>query len=171
MAAPVPAHKADMAAVRRAVPAHLPVSAKMRLGFDSPDGALVCGTALAEGGAQQIVVHARTKADGYKPPAHWEWVARIRERVALPVIANGEVWTLDDYLRCRAMTGCDDVMIGRGASSGCRAHWRASWRPCSRHSASAEPSGRHLALRERLMSKPASISRVWILSTAPPVQP
>ncbi|MBM7060862.1 tRNA-dihydrouridine synthase family protein [Pseudomonas sp. UL073] len=100
--------------VRRSVPAAIPVTAKMRLGFDSPDGALDCARALAEGGAQQIVVHARTKVEGYKPPAHWEWVARVQEAVAVPVIANGEVWTLDDWRRCREVSGVDDVMLGRG---------------------------------------------------------
>ncbi|MES2817712.1 MAG: tRNA-dihydrouridine synthase [Pseudomonadota bacterium] len=100
--------------VRRAVPAAIPVTAKMRLGFDSPDGALECAQALAEGGAGQIVVHARTKADGYKPPAHWEWVARVQEVVKVPVFANGEVWTLEDWRRCRAVSGVEDVMLGRG---------------------------------------------------------
>lgn len=55
--------------VRKAVPAHIPVTAKMRLGFDSPDGALDCARALVDGGAEQLVVHARTKVDGYKPRA------------------------------------------------------------------------------------------------------
>src|SRR5471032_497657 len=100
--------------VRRAVPAHIPVTAKMRLGFDSPDGALVCGTALAEGGASQIVVHARTKVDGYKPPAHWEWIARIQDVVKVPVFANGEIWTVDDWRRCREISGAEDIMLGRG---------------------------------------------------------
>jgi tRNA-dihydrouridine synthase C len=103
--------------VRRAVPASIPVTAKMRLGFDSPDGALDCARALAEGGAQQIVVHARTKAEGYKPPAHWEWVARVQDVVKVPVFANGEVWTLDDWRRCREVSGVEDIMLGRGLVS------------------------------------------------------
>lgn len=103
--------------VRRAVPAAIPVTAKMRLGFDSPDGALDCARALAEGGAEQIVVHARTKAEGYKPPAHWEWVARVQEAVKVPVFANGEVWTLDDWRRCREVSGVEDIMLGRGLVS------------------------------------------------------
>jgi tRNA-dihydrouridine synthase len=61
------------------------------------------------------VVHARTKADGYRPLVRWEWIARIREVVKLPLIANGEVWTVADYRRIRAATGCEDVMLGRGA--------------------------------------------------------
>lgn len=103
--------------VRRAVPAAIPVTAKMRLGFDSPDGALDCARALAEGGAAQLVVHARTKVDGYKPPAHWEWVARVQEAVAVPVYANGEVWSVEDWRRCREVSGAEDIMLGRGLVS------------------------------------------------------
>jgi tRNA-dihydrouridine synthase C len=54
---------------------------------------------------------------GYRPPAHWEWIARIDAAVDVPVIANGEVWTVADWQRCRAVSGCADVMLGRGAVS------------------------------------------------------
>ena len=100
--------------VRRSVPPSIPVTAKMRLGYDSPDGALDCANALADGGASMIVVHARTKVDGYKPPAHWEWIARVQQVVKVPVVANGEIWTVEDWRRCRAVSGVDDVMLGRG---------------------------------------------------------
>lgn len=102
-------------AVRDAVPAAIPVSAKMRLGVSDTARALDCARALEAGGVALLTVHARTRDEGYRPPAHWDWVARIREAVAVPVVANGEVWTVEDYLRCRAVTGCADVMIGRGA--------------------------------------------------------
>jgi len=102
-------------AVRAAVPPPIPVTAKMRLGFDSPDGAVECATALVEGGAAELVVHARTRQDGYRPPAWWEWIARIREQVAVPVVANGEIWTVEDARRCQAVSGCMDLMLGRGA--------------------------------------------------------
>ncbi|TXH06402.1 MAG: tRNA dihydrouridine(16) synthase DusC [Nevskiaceae bacterium] len=103
-----------VAAVRAAVPAEIPVTAKMRLGFDNTDRAFDCAQALADGGAAQIVVHARTKVDGYRPPAHWEWVARIQDCVRVPVYANGEIWSLDDWRRCRAVSGVDNIMLGRG---------------------------------------------------------
>lgn len=103
------------AAVRAAVPAAIPFSAKMRLGVASPERALDCARALAAGGIDELIVHGRTKVDGYRPPARWEWIARVREAVAVPVIANGEVWTPADYERCRRETGCADVMLGRGA--------------------------------------------------------
>ena len=103
--------------VRRAVPAAIPVTAKMRLGYDAPDGALDGARALVDCGAAQLVVHARTKRDGYKPPAHWEWVARVAETVSVPVLANGEVWSLADYQRCREVSGVADIMLGRGLVS------------------------------------------------------
>lgn len=105
---------AIMQAVRAAVPAHLPVTAKMRLGYEDTSLALDCARALATGGAEELVVHARTKVDGYRPPAYWEWIPRIVEVVSVPVIANGEIWSLDDLIRCRQISGCEDVMLGRG---------------------------------------------------------
>jgi tRNA-dihydrouridine synthase C len=101
-------------AVRRAVPPHLPVSAKMRLGYEDASLAVECARALAQGGASELVVHARTKADGYRPPAYWERIPAIREAVAVPVVANGEIWTVDDAERCARVSGCDALMLGRG---------------------------------------------------------
>jgi len=106
-----------VAAVRTAVPANIAVTAKMRLGVADTSRAIECAQALVEGGAASLVVHARTRDDGYRPPAHWEWIARIDDAVAVPVIANGEVWSVADWQRCRAVSGCADVMIGRGAVS------------------------------------------------------
>jgi len=103
--------------VRRAVPAAVPVTAKMRLGYASPEGAVDCARALVGGGAAQLVVHARTRAEGYRPPAHWEWVARVQEAVPVPVYANGEIWSVEDWRRCREISGVADVMLGRGLVS------------------------------------------------------
>ncbi len=103
-----------VAAVRRAVPAHIPVSAKMRLGYNDDLRAEECAMAIEAAGASDLVVHARTKAQGYRPPAYWERIADLRQRVRLPMVANGEIWTLADALRCREVTGCDRLMIGRG---------------------------------------------------------
>jgi tRNA-dihydrouridine synthase C len=103
-----------VAAVRRAVPAHLPVSAKMRLGFNDSSLALDCAQAMQAGGACEIVVHARTKLDGYRPPAYWEQIPAIRAAVSVPVVANGEIWTVQDAQRCREVSGCEALMLGRG---------------------------------------------------------
>lgn len=102
-------------AVRRAVPAGMPYTAKMRLGINDAGRAVECAQALASGGIDALIVHGRTKVDGYRPPARYHWVARVREAVAVPVIANGEIWTPADYARCREETGCTDIMLGRGA--------------------------------------------------------
>ncbi|WP_291518978.1 tRNA-dihydrouridine synthase [Acidovorax sp.] len=103
-----------VAAVRRAVPAHLPVSAKMRLGYNDHGLMRECAQAMESGGAVELVVHARTKADGYRPPAYWEHIPAIRAAVRIPVVANGEIWTVGDAQRCRAVSGCDALMLGRG---------------------------------------------------------
>ena len=101
-------------AVRRAVPRHMPVSAKMRLGYNDGSRALECALAIADGGADELVVHARTKVDGYRPPAYWERIQDIRNAVTIPVIANGEIWNVEDASRCRALSGCNALMLGRG---------------------------------------------------------
>jgi tRNA-dihydrouridine synthase C len=106
-----------MQAVRRAVPAPQTVSAKMRLGFLDDSRAEECALALQEGGASEIVVHARTRADGYRPPAYWHRIADIRARVHTPLVANGEIWTVQDAQRCRAESGCHALMLGRGMVS------------------------------------------------------
>jgi tRNA-dihydrouridine synthase C len=104
-------------AVRRAVPRDMAVSAKMRLGFDDPHRAVECALAIVSGGAEELAVHARTKADGYRPPAYWERIDAIRAAVAIPVIANGEIWTPADAMLCRERSGCDSLMLGRGMVS------------------------------------------------------
>jgi tRNA-dihydrouridine synthase C len=103
-----------VSAVRRAVPPQQPVSAKMRLGYNDDSRAVECALAIEAGGATELVVHARTKADAYRPPAYWERVADIRAAVRIPVVANGEIWTVQDALRCREVSGCDMLMLGRG---------------------------------------------------------
>ncbi len=102
-------------AVCQATPAEVPVTAKMRLGVRDAGRAVECAQALADGGVAGIVIHARTKLDGYRPPAHWPWVGRVAEAVKVPVVANGEVWNADDWQRCRAESGVCDIMLGRGA--------------------------------------------------------
>jgi tRNA-dihydrouridine synthase C len=103
-----------VSAVRRAVPAGMPVSAKMRLGFDDDRSAEDCALAIEAGGADQLVVHARTRAHGYRPPAYWSRIADICQSVRLPVVANGEIWSVADARRCIAESGCTDLMLGRG---------------------------------------------------------
>ena len=105
---------AIVAAVRRAVPRQLPVSAKMRLGHRDDSRMIANAQAIAAAGASELVVHARTKLDGYRPPAYWDRIARIRESVAIEVVANGEIWSADDARRCSEISGCTTLMLGRG---------------------------------------------------------
>ena len=105
---------AIVAAVRRAVPVALPVSAKMRLGHLDASLMLDNARAIAAAGASELVVHARTKLHGYRPPAYWECIAQIRAAVQIPVVANGEIWTAADARRCIEVSGCDALMLGRG---------------------------------------------------------
>jgi tRNA-dihydrouridine synthase C len=111
---------AVVGAVRRAVPAHMPVSAKMRLGYDDDTRAVECALAIEAGGAGELVVHGRTKAQAYRPPAYWERIADIRAAVKIPVVANGEIWTVDDARRCREALGLRhaDDWPRRGARPG-----------------------------------------------------
>ncbi|MGP9768454.1 tRNA dihydrouridine synthase [Halomonas sp. AOP13-D3-9] len=102
-------------AVHDALEGAIPVTAKIRLGFANRRLAVACAQATEAGGAAQLVVHARTRDEGYRPPAHWEWIGKIRRQVNIPVVANGDIWTLEDYWKARTLSGCRDVMLGRSA--------------------------------------------------------
>ncbi|MBV7315153.1 tRNA-dihydrouridine synthase [Shewanella sp. NIFS-20-20] len=104
-------------AMRDAVAPEQPVTAKIRLGFNDRSLYMENALAIAEAGADELAVHARSKVDGYKPPAYWEYITDLRQALSIPVIANGEIWSADDAKRCQAITGCHSVMIGRGAIS------------------------------------------------------
>ena len=86
----------------------------MRLGNQDDARAVENAQAIAGAGADELAVHARTKAHAYRPPAYWERIADIRRAVRIPVIANGEIWNRDDALRCQELSGCDALMLGRG---------------------------------------------------------
>jgi tRNA-dihydrouridine synthase C len=107
--------RAIVRAVRAALPTEIPVSAKLRLGWDDPRAIHVNAERSAEGGAAWITIHGRTKCQGYQPPAFWKPIGEVRARLGIPVVANGEIWTVDDFRRCRDETGCEHFMLGRGA--------------------------------------------------------
>ena len=69
----------------------------------------------AEGGADWLTIHARTRTQGYQPPVFWEPIGVVRQRLGLPVVANGDIWTITDFRQCRAQTGCLHYMLGRSA--------------------------------------------------------
>ena len=103
-----------VSAVRKALPAVIPVSAKIRLGWQDPEEVDAIARAVEDGGADWITIHARTKQEGYKPGVHWDAVARVKARLSIPVIANGDLFTAEDVTRCATETGCSHFMIGRG---------------------------------------------------------
>ena len=103
-------------AMREAVPSHLPVTVKVRLGWDSGERRFEIADAVQQAGASELVVHGRTKEDGYKAERiDWQAIGEIRQRLTIPVVANGEIWDWQSAQDCLAATGCDAVMIGRGA--------------------------------------------------------
>lgn len=101
-------------AVRQAVPSHIPVSAKIRLGYDDTSKTQEIADAVRQAQASWLTVHARTKTQGYKPPAYWEMIEPFTH-LGLPIIANGEIWTADDAKRCTDQAHTPHLMLGRGA--------------------------------------------------------
>ena len=103
-------------ALREAVPQDQIVSVKVRLGWDDAMAAFEIADAVQQGGANEITIHGRTKSDGYKAEKiNWQRIGEVREKLTIPVIANGEIWNFEDGQNCQQITGCQDLMIGRGA--------------------------------------------------------
>lgn len=102
-------------AVRDALPAEVPVSAKLRLGWENVEDIHENAAMAAEGGADWLTIHARTRVQKYAPPVYWKLLGQVRRDLGLPVVANGDIWTLEDFRRCREETGCIHFMLGRGA--------------------------------------------------------
>lgn len=101
-----------VAAVKRAV--SCPVTVKMRIGWDS-DIAVPFAKMLEESGADRLAVHGRTRIQQYGGKADWQAIARVKQAVNIPVIANGDVFTAEDAVSIVKATNCDGIMIGRGA--------------------------------------------------------
>lgn len=102
-------------AVRDAVPAEIPVTAKIRLGYDNSDALAEIVEGVRDAGATELAIHARTKFDGYKPPAWWAEVSRVVQPGDDMTYINGEIWTVEDSVRARQASGCQHLMLGRGA--------------------------------------------------------
>lgn len=95
---------------------NVPVTCKIRLGIKKSSINVIKVAQLCEqAGAAMITVHARTQKQGYTGEADWSWIKKVKESVSLPVAGNGDVKTVEDYVRMKKETNCDFVMIGRGA--------------------------------------------------------
>jgi nifR3 family TIM-barrel protein len=106
--------EAAVRAIRAAVP--VPVTVKIRAGWDDAEVNCVEVARAAEaGGAAAVALHGRTRAQLYSGRARWELVRAVKEAVSVPVLGSGDVWTAADALRMRAETGCDAVLVARGA--------------------------------------------------------
>ncbi|NNM43579.1 MAG: tRNA-dihydrouridine synthase family protein [Chlamydiae bacterium] len=93
----------------------VPVTVKMRSGYEDTSLFKENVKAAEESGISFLTVHPRTKVDGYGPPAKWELIAEAKSTVKIPVVGNGDILNVEDALRMLAVTGCDALMIGRGA--------------------------------------------------------
>lgn len=113
----VPSLAAELVrAVREALPAAVPVTVKIRAGWDEPDCCAPEFAALLEqAGAAAVTVHGRYRSQFYSGRADWSVIRAVKRVLQVPVIGNGDVRTAEDALRMIAETGCDLVMIGRGA--------------------------------------------------------
>ena len=93
----------------------IPVTVKMRSGFENISLFKENLHAAQESGVQYITLHPRTKVDGYGPPARWDLIAEAKSFLKIPLVGNGDILTVEHALAMLQMTGCDALMIGRGS--------------------------------------------------------
>jgi len=93
----------------------VPVSVKTRLGWSEEEiNILDFAQRMEAAGAQMLTLHGRTRAQGYNGKAQWHWIKRVKDILSIPVIANGDIFSVDDAIRCLEETGADGVMCSRG---------------------------------------------------------
>jgi len=104
--------KAAVRSVKR-----IPVTVKMRLGYSDPSGAeaVVIARIAQACGVAAIAVHGRTREQGYSGAANYEAIRRVKEAVSIPVLGNGDVMDGRGALRLKEISGCDGILLGRGA--------------------------------------------------------
>ena len=103
-----------VSSVRLSVPDNIPVTVKIRLGYADSNLFVDIVGAIIDAGANEITIHARTRSDGYKPPAYWHKLASVAANSSIPLNANGEIWTVPDGEQCLRDSACQHLMLGRG---------------------------------------------------------
>jgi nifR3 family TIM-barrel protein len=104
------------AIVREVVKAvDVPVTVKTRIGWNDKEITILdFAKRMQDAGAQMITVHGRTRAQGYNGNARWEWIARVKEILDIPVIGNGDIFSVEAAVKCLEETGADGIMCSRG---------------------------------------------------------
>ncbi|MDY7013752.1 MAG: tRNA dihydrouridine synthase DusB [Cyanobacteriota bacterium] len=93
----------------------VPVTVKTRLGWNDREITILdFARRMEDAGTQLLTLHGRTRAQGYNGAACWEWIARVKEVLSIPVIANGDIFSVETAVRCLEQTGADGVMCSRG---------------------------------------------------------
>ena len=93
----------------------VPVTVKTRIGWDEANiNAIEFARAMENAGAQMLTLHGRTRAQGYNGTARWDWIGRVKQAIGIPVIANGDIFSVEAAVTCLEQTGADGVMCSRG---------------------------------------------------------
>jgi len=93
----------------------IPISIKIRLGYTESVNVLETAKVIEENGASLIILHARTRTEKYDTEANWEWIAKLKSHLEIPVIGNGSIFQAEDAIKMLDETECDGVLLGRGA--------------------------------------------------------
>jgi tRNA-dihydrouridine synthase B len=105
--------EAIIRSVVAAVP--VPVTVKTRIGWNDQEiNILDFARRMEAAGAKMITVHGRTRSQGFNGTARWDWIRRVKEVLTIPVIANGDIFSLESAVKCLEETGADGVMCSRG---------------------------------------------------------
>ena len=103
-----------VSAVRQTIDPAIPVCAKIRLGFENSDYLDENVDHVYSAGASELCIHARTRNQGYKPPAFWSELEGLPRSKETDLVVNGEIWTAENAMQAKAESGCEHIMIGRG---------------------------------------------------------
>ncbi|MDJ0734198.1 MAG: tRNA dihydrouridine synthase DusB [Nostocaceae cyanobacterium] len=94
---------------------NVPITVKTRIGWNDEEITIIdFAKRMQDAGAKMITVHGRTRAQGYNGNARWEWIAKVKQVLSIPVIANGDIFSVESAIQCLEVTGADGVMCSRG---------------------------------------------------------